>query len=59
LLHEVLGDAKDVVLPAMHASTPLKRLGTAEEAGAATVFLMANGWMNGATLNVNGGVRLV
>jgi hypothetical protein len=36
LLHEVLGDAKDVVLPAMHASTPLKRLGTAEEAGAAT-----------------------
>jgi len=59
LLHKVLGDARDTVLPAMRAGTPLKRLGTAQEAGAAVVFLMANGWMNGATLNVDGGVRLV
>lgn len=59
LLHKVLGEAKDTILPAMRASTPLKRLGTADEAGAATVFLMANGWMNGATLNVDGGVRLI
>jgi NAD(P)-dependent dehydrogenase (short-subunit alcohol dehydrogenase family) len=59
LLHKVLGEARDSVLPAMRASTPLKRLGTAQEAGSALVFLMANGWMNGATLNVDGGVRLI
>lgn len=59
LLHKVLGEARDSVLPAMRASTPLKRLGTADEAGAAVVFLMANGWMNGATLNVDGGIRLI
>jgi NAD(P)-dependent dehydrogenase (short-subunit alcohol dehydrogenase family) len=59
LLHKVLGDARDTVLPAMRASTPLKRLGTPDEAGSAVVFLMANGWMNGATLNIDGGVRLI
>jgi len=59
LLHKVLGEAAATVLPAMAAATPLKRLGTAQEAGAAVVFLMANGWMNGATLHVDGGVRLV
>jgi NAD(P)-dependent dehydrogenase (short-subunit alcohol dehydrogenase family) len=59
LLHKVLGEARDTILPAMRASTPLKRLGTADEAGSAVVFLMANGWMNGATLNVDGGVRLI
>lgn len=59
LLHKVLGAARETVLPAMRAATPMKRLGTAEEAGAATVFLMANGWMNGTTLHIDGGVRLV
>ena len=59
LLHRVLGEARDTVLPAMRAATPLKRLGTPEEAGAATVFLMTNGWMNGTTLHVDGGVSLV
>ncbi|GGX77052.1 SDR family oxidoreductase [Massilia dura] len=59
LLHKVLGDARDTVLPAMRAATPLKRLGTPEEAGAATVFLMTNGWMNGTTLHIDGGVSLV
>jgi NAD(P)-dependent dehydrogenase (short-subunit alcohol dehydrogenase family) len=37
---------------------PLHRFGTADEAGAAVVFLMVNGWMNGATLKVDGGSRL-
>jgi len=59
LLYKVLGEASDTVLAAMRAASPLKRLGTADEAGAATVFLMANGFMNGATLNVDGGSRLV
>jgi NAD(P)-dependent dehydrogenase (short-subunit alcohol dehydrogenase family) len=40
-------------------SEPIHSLGTAEKAGAAVVFLMTNGWMNGAVLNVAGGSRLV
>lgn len=59
LLHKVLGAAADTVLPAMAAATPLKRLGSADEAGAAVLFLMANGWMNGETLHLDGGVRLI
>lgn len=59
LLYKVLGDAAASVLPAMRAATPLGRLGTAEEAGAGVVFLMANGWMNGETLHVDGAIRLV
>jgi hypothetical protein len=34
-------------------------LGTAAEAGAGVVFLMTNGFMNGVTLNLDGGARLV
>jgi NAD(P)-dependent dehydrogenase (short-subunit alcohol dehydrogenase family) len=59
LLYKVLGDARDQILPAMRAASPLKRLGTADEAGAAVVFLMTNGWTNGTTLHVDGGARLV
>lgn len=59
MLYKVLGEASDKILPAMRAASPLKRLGSADEAGSAVVFLMANGWMNGATLNVDGGSRLV
>jgi NAD(P)-dependent dehydrogenase (short-subunit alcohol dehydrogenase family) len=59
LLHKVLGDARETIVAAMRRAAPLQRLGTPDEAGAAAVFLMANGWMNGATLNVDGGVRLV
>jgi NAD(P)-dependent dehydrogenase (short-subunit alcohol dehydrogenase family) len=44
---------------AYEQSLPLHRLGTATEAGAAAVFLMTNGFMNGATLNIDGGARLV
>ena len=38
---------------------PQRRLGTAEEAGAAVVFLMGNGFMNGETLHIDGGGRLI
>lgn len=59
LLDKVLGDARETVVAAMRRAAPLQRLGTADEAGAAAVFLMTNGWMNGTTLHVDGGVRLV
>lgn len=59
LLAKTLGDGRDAAVAAMKQTLPLHRLGTPEEAGAAVVFLMTNGWMNGATLNVDGGARLV
>jgi NAD(P)-dependent dehydrogenase (short-subunit alcohol dehydrogenase family) len=59
LLTKALGENHDTVVNSMIKTLPLHRLGTVTEAGAAIVFLMTNGWMNGATLNVDGGARLV
>lgn len=39
-------------------SHPLRRWGSADEAAAAVMFLMTNGYMNGAVLHVDGGSRL-
>lgn len=58
-LAKALGDGRDAAVATMKQTPPLHRLGTPSEAGAAVVFLMANGWMNGTTLNVDGGSRLV
>ena len=54
-----LGANRDAYVAGLTKTLPLGRLGTADEAGAAVVFLMANGFMNGATLNIDGGSRLV
>jgi NAD(P)-dependent dehydrogenase (short-subunit alcohol dehydrogenase family) len=59
ILAKAMGDARDGFVAALEQTLPLHRLGTAEEAGAAVVFLMSNGFMNGATINVDGGARLV
>ncbi|WP_197725709.1 SDR family oxidoreductase [Rhizobium leguminosarum] len=59
ILSKTLGDGRDAYVEGLKKNLPLHRLGTAAEAGAAVVFLMENGWMNGATLNVDGGSRLV
>lgn len=59
MLNKALGDRRGALVDHLASTLPLRRLGTAEEAGAAVVFLMTNGWMNGATLNVDGGMRLV
>jgi NAD(P)-dependent dehydrogenase (short-subunit alcohol dehydrogenase family) len=59
LLDKTMGDGRDAYVESRKATLPLHRFGTAEEAGAAVVFLMVNGWMNGATLQVDGGSRLV
>ncbi len=59
ILAKALGDGRDAYVESLKQSLPLHRLGTADEAGAAVVFLMANGWMNGAVLNIDGGSRLV
>jgi NAD(P)-dependent dehydrogenase (short-subunit alcohol dehydrogenase family) len=57
LLHKAMGDGRDAYVEQRSATLPLHRFGTPDEAGAAIVFLMVNGWMNGATLNVDGASR--
>ena len=59
ILTKALGDGREAFVDHLASTLPLQRLGTPEEAGAAVVFLMTNGWMNGATLHVDGGMRLV
>ncbi|RZN33915.1 SDR family oxidoreductase [Bradyrhizobium sp. Leo121] len=59
LLGKALGDGRDSYVAQLRQTLPLHRLGTPDEAGAAVVFLMANGFINGATLNIDGGSRLV
>jgi NAD(P)-dependent dehydrogenase (short-subunit alcohol dehydrogenase family) len=59
LLGKALGANRDAYVASLEEKLPLCRLGTAAEAGAAVVFLMSNGMMNGKTLHVDGGSRLV
>jgi NAD(P)-dependent dehydrogenase (short-subunit alcohol dehydrogenase family) len=59
ILAKAMGQGRDGFVAALERTLPLHRLGTAEEAGAAVVFLMTNGFMSGATINVDGGARLV
>lgn len=59
ILSKTLGTGRDAYVESLKKTLPLHRLGTPEEAGAAVVFLVANGWMKGAVLNVDGGSRLV
>ncbi|WP_342148600.1 SDR family oxidoreductase [Methylorubrum sp. SB2] len=59
LLTRTLGAHRDAYVAALTEKLPQRRLGTAEEAGAAVVFLMGNGFMNGETLHIDGGARLV
>ena len=59
LLTRTLGDGREAYVDALKEKLPLHRLGTAEEVGASVVFLMSNGFMNGETLHVDGGARLV
>lgn len=59
LFEKAMGDGRHAVLDHYRATLPVGRVGTPEEAGAVVVFFMANGFINGATLNVDGGARLV
>lgn len=59
LLARTLGTHRDAYVAALTEKLPTRRLGTADEAGAAVVFLMSNGFMNGETLHIDGGSRLV
>ncbi|GLH96402.1 SDR family oxidoreductase [Phytohabitans aurantiacus] len=52
------GTAADGAILAAGAATPLGRLGSAEEVAAAAVFLMANPYVTGSVLTVDGGQTL-
>ncbi|WP_029354746.1 SDR family oxidoreductase [Bosea sp. 117] len=59
LLARTLGNGREAYVAALTEKLPLHRLGTADEVGAAVVFLMSNDLMNGETLHVDGGARLI
>jgi NAD(P)-dependent dehydrogenase (short-subunit alcohol dehydrogenase family) len=59
LLGRALGDGRDAYVAGLVDRLPLARVGTADEAGAAVLFLMSNTYMNGETLHVDGGQRLI
>lgn len=59
ILAKTLGDGRDSYIASLEEKLPLHRLATADEVGAAVLFLASNGFMNGATLNIDGGSRLV
>ena len=59
LLARTLGANRDAYVASLTEKLPLRRLGTAVEVGAAVGFLMSNGLMNGETLHIDGGSRLV
>ncbi|MFD0687580.1 SDR family NAD(P)-dependent oxidoreductase [Actinomadura fibrosa] len=53
------GEAGDRAVAAAGSGTPLGRWGTADEAASAALFLMANPYMTGEVLTVDGGFSLV
>jgi NAD(P)-dependent dehydrogenase (short-subunit alcohol dehydrogenase family) len=58
LLDKAMGADRDHYVETRSETLPLHRFGTAEEVGSAVVFLMTNRFMNGATINIDGGSRL-
>ncbi|SEM37453.1 SDR family NAD(P)-dependent oxidoreductase [Nonomuraea pusilla] len=58
LLRGAAGLGSDEAVAAAGASTPLGRYGTADEAAAAALFLMANTYVTGQVITVDGGQAL-
>jgi NAD(P)-dependent dehydrogenase (short-subunit alcohol dehydrogenase family) len=54
-----MGEGRDAFVESLKAQLPLRRMGTADEAAEAIIFLMANSYMTGATFHIDGGMRLV
>lgn len=59
LLKAAFEDRYEGVVKAQAATLPTKRIGTAEEAARAFLFLMTNGFMTGEVLHIDGGGRYV
>ena len=59
LFSKVLGEGRQAYFDERTKKLPLKRFGTSEEVGSVAILLMTNGYINGATLNVDGASRFV
>ncbi|MFC9226772.1 SDR family oxidoreductase [Streptomyces hygroscopicus] len=59
LLRSLPGLDSDDAVAAAGSTTPLGRFGTAEEAAASALFLMANNYVTGQVITVDGGETLV
>ncbi|WP_033219448.1 SDR family oxidoreductase [Kitasatospora phosalacinea] len=59
LIRSIPGLDSDEAVAAAGATAPLGRIGTAEEAAAAALFLMANNYVTGQIVTVDGGESLV
>lgn len=59
LLSRTLGDAYDGYIADLNGKLPLKEIVSVQQAAAAIMFLIRNDFMNGETLHIDGGQRLV
>ncbi|WP_439672375.1 SDR family oxidoreductase [Cupriavidus necator] len=59
LLGRTLGDARGGYVTELSARLPLKKIVPMQQAAAAVMFLIQNDFMNGETLHIDGGQRLV
>ncbi len=59
LLSKSLGEGRDAFVAQIERKIPIGRIGTADEAASAILFLMTNQFMNGATLSIDGGMKLI
>lgn len=58
LLTKSFGTEREKYINELATQVPLGRIGSAKEAADAVIFLMANQFMNGAVLNIDGGMNL-
>jgi NAD(P)-dependent dehydrogenase (short-subunit alcohol dehydrogenase family) len=59
LLAKTMGSAREGFLNSVKERVPLHRVATPEQVAAAFLFLMKNEIMNGETIHVDGGQRLI
>jgi len=59
LLGRTLGSARDAYVADLSAKLPLNQIVSTQQAAAAVMFLIQNDFMNGETLHIDGGQRLV
>jgi NAD(P)-dependent dehydrogenase (short-subunit alcohol dehydrogenase family) len=59
MIDKILGPHKDQAFSQMAASVPARRVGTADDAAHAALFLMTNVYMTAATIEIDGGAKLI
>lgn len=58
-LWDAFGEGAGQIIKTLEEKLPLKRFGRADEVAHAVLFLMANTYMTGTTLTIDGGLRLI